>query len=439
MVTSDLFIGIELAPIGDLYLGRQRLLTKGVTFRTDVVIDRIDGNRARGRDIYTNDAIVFEGYDTIVAAMGNMPDDRLYKQLKDRFPGVLPGRRLRRTPGNRHGYSGRQTHRRTNLSEFKYLFSPLKIGSVLVPNRIHFAAHMTNFGEGYKISDRHIAYYRERAKGGCGLITTEELSVHPSDHPYEKLVDAFEHHVIPGYKKLTRAIHEYDTKIFAQLNHNGMQGGRQDFAFPRLGAPPPARDPLFRETCKEMEVEDIQECIAYFARSAIYAVEGGFDGIELQLGHSSLIRQFLSPATNFREDNYGGSLENRMRFCQEVIAAVRKATGDDFTLGIRLNADEMHPQGGLTLQDTKEIARRLDAAGQLDFMDLSLGTFYNLYLVEGSMHTPLCLYGAPGCRDSLGGEAPGFLHQPDQRSAPGGEGLGGRPRGYDRHGAGAHL
>lgn len=246
---------------------------------------------------------------------------------------------------------------------------------------------MTNFGENYQISDRHINYYRERSKGGVGLITTEELSVHPSDHPYEKLVDAFEPHVIPGYKKLTRAIHEYDTKIFAQLNHNGMQADGKNSRLPVWG-PSAGEDPLFRETCKEMEIEDIQECIAYYARCAIYAVEGGFDGIELQLGHSSLVRQFLSPATNFREDEYGGSFENRLRFCLEVIDAVRKAIGRDFTLGIRLNADEMHPHGGLTLEDNKKIAARLDAAGQLDFMDLSLGTFFNLYLVEGSMHTP---------------------------------------------------
>jgi len=273
------------------------------------------------------------------------------------------------------------------VSDFKYLFSPLKIGSTTVPNRIHFAAHMTNFGEDYQISDRHVYYYRERAKGGCGLITTEELSVHPSDHPYEKLVDAFEPHVIPGYKKLTRAIHEYETKIFAQLNHNGMQADGKISMLPVWG-PSQVKDPLFRETAKEMELEDIQECVEYFARCAVYAVEGGFDGIELQLGHSSLIRQFLSPATNFRSDEYGGSLENRMRFCRQVIAAVRSAIGRDFTLGIRLNADEMHPRGGLTHDDAKEIAVRLDEDGMLDFMDLSLGTFFNLFLVEGSMHTP---------------------------------------------------
>jgi mycofactocin system FadH/OYE family oxidoreductase 2 len=274
------------------------------------------------------------------------------------------------------------------VSEFKYLFSPLKIGSLVVPNRIHFGSHLTNFSEDYQISERHIYYYRERAKGGCGLITTEEMTAHPTDHAYDKLVDAFDPQVIPGYKKLTRTIHEYETRIFAQLNHNGMQADGKISRLPVWG-PSAGVDPIFRETSKEMEIEDIKECIEYFARSATYAVEGGFDGIELQVGHSSLIRQFLSPATNFREDEYGGTFENRLRFCLEVIDAVRKAVGPDFTLGVRLNADEMHPRGGLTLEDAKKIAARLEATGQLDFMDLSLGTFHNLYLVEGSMHTPL--------------------------------------------------
>ena len=279
------------------------------------------------------------------------------------------------------------------MSEFKYLFSPLQIGSVVIPNRIHFAPHMTNYAENCHISEQHICYYEERAKGGCGLITTEEMGVHPTDHPYKKLVDAYLPEAIPGFKKLTETIHRYDTRIFAQLNHNGMQGDGKISRLPVWG-PSAGKDPIFRETSKAMEIEDIEECIAFFAKSAEIAVEGGFDGIELQLGHSSLVRQFLSPLTNQREDEYGGNFEKRLRFALEVIAAVRKAAGPDFVLGVRLNADEMHPRGGLTHEDAKEIAVRFEADGKLDFMDLSLGTFYNLYLVEGSMHTPLA-YTAP--------------------------------------------
>ena len=274
------------------------------------------------------------------------------------------------------------------MSEYRYLFSPLKIGSIVVPNRINFAAHMTNLSENHQISEDHIYYYRERARGGCGLITTEELTVHPSDLAYEKLVDAFDPHVVPGFQRLTRAIHAYDTKIFAQLNHNGMQADGKISRLPVWG-PSAGRDPIFREIAKEMELEDIKECIDFFARSARHVVEGGFDGIELQLGHSSLVRQFLSPATNFRRDEYGGSFENRMRFALEVIDAVRRAVGPDFVLGVRLNADEMHPRGGLTHDDARRVAAALETTGQIDFMDISLGTFHNLFLVEGSMHTPL--------------------------------------------------
>lgn len=271
--------------------------------------------------------------------------------------------------------------------QFKFLFSPLKIGATEVPNRISFSAHLTNLAENNLPSERLQYYLAERAKGGTGLIITEEQSVHPTDHSYEKLIDAFKPEAVPGYRKITAAVHEYETKIFAQLNHNGAQGDGGYSRLPVL-APSPVADFMFHEVPKEMEQQDIDEVTGSFARAAAHVREGGFDGIELQIGHSSLIRQFLSPLTNLRGDEYGGSLENRMRFPQEVIAAVRKTVGKDYTLGIRLCADEM-VQGGLTLDDVKEIARRFEADGMIDFFDLSLATFYNLYLVGASMHTPL--------------------------------------------------
>jgi len=271
--------------------------------------------------------------------------------------------------------------------QFKYLFSPLQIGKVVVPNRISFSSHLTNFAEHNLPGERHVYYLAERAKGGAGLIITEEQSVHPTDHSYEKLIDAFKPEVVPGYRRICRTVHEYETRIFAQLNHNGAQGDGSYSRLPVLG-PSPVPDFMFREVPKEMEMEDIREVIEYFCRAASHVREGGFDGIELQIGHSSLIRQFLSPLTNLRNDEYGGSLENRMRFPLEVIEAVRRTVGADYTLGIRLCADEM-VQGGLTLEDTKEMARRFEASRKIDFIDLSLATFYNLYLVGASMHSPL--------------------------------------------------
>ena len=271
--------------------------------------------------------------------------------------------------------------------QFKFLFSPLQIGTTEVPNRISFSAHLTNFAEDNLPSERHAYYLAERAKGGTGLIITEEQTVHPTDHAYEKLIDAYKPEVVPGYRRICRAVHEFETKIFAQLNHNGGQGDGSYSRLPVWG-PSPVPDFMFREVPKAMESEDIKEVIEYFCRSAVHVREGGFDGIELQLGHSSLIRQFLSPLTNLRTDDYGGSVENRTRFAVEVIEAVRKTVGQDYTLGVRLCADEMTP-GGLALDDVKEIARLLEGTGNLDFIDLSVATFYNLYLVGGPMHVPL--------------------------------------------------
>jgi mycofactocin system FadH/OYE family oxidoreductase 2 len=271
--------------------------------------------------------------------------------------------------------------------EFPHLFSPLQIGRVTVPNRISFSAHLTNLANEGLPTDRLTHYLAARARGGAGLIITEEQSVHPTDRAYEHLIEAFRPQVVPRYKLLTRSIHAYDTRVFAQLNHNGQQCSGSLSRLP-VWAPSAIPDVMYRETPKVMELEDIREVVEHFALAATHVREGGFDGVELQFGHSSLARQFMSHLTNFRDDEYGGDFENRMRFALETIAAVREAVGTDFTVGVRLCADEMIP-GGLTLDDAKQIAQRLEATGHVDYFNLTLATFYNLYLVGGPMHVPL--------------------------------------------------
>ena len=177
---------------------------------------------------------------------------------------------------------------------FPNLFSPLKLGRTEVKNRISFQPHLTNLAVGNLPSERQMYYWGERAKGGAGLIITEELTVHPTDMAYEKLIDVYHAEVVPGFKKITDYVHQYDAKIFAQLNHNGQQGDGSLSRRP-VWAPSPVPDVLFRETPKAMEVEDIEEVARYFALSAEHVRQGGFDGVELQFGHSSLARQFLSP------------------------------------------------------------------------------------------------------------------------------------------------
>jgi mycofactocin system FadH/OYE family oxidoreductase 2 len=272
-------------------------------------------------------------------------------------------------------------------AQFPNLFSPLRLGSVTVRNRIAFSAHLTRFGDKGLPTEEHAYYWAERAKGGCGLVITEEQSVHPSDMTYDRMIDAYEPAVVPRYRVITEMVHRHGARIFAQLNHNGMQG---DGTMSRRAviAPSDIPDVLFRETPKIAEAEDLAEIAEGFYRSARHALDGGFDGIEIQASHSSILRQFMSNLSNRRNDEYGGSLDNRLRFTLQVTDAIREAMGPKVTLGIRLAVDEMIP-GGLTLDDTKEIAVRLEQTGKIDYINVSIGCFYNLYLVEGSMHTPL--------------------------------------------------
>lgn len=270
--------------------------------------------------------------------------------------------------------------------QFPYLSSPIKLGNVQLKNRIVFSAHLTNFAEDNLPSERHAYYYAERAKGGAGLIIMEELSVHPSDHAYEKLVDGFLEEVLPGYRRITGLVHKYGAKIFAQINHNGNQASGMYNDLAVWGASP-VPDPLFREVPKEIDQFDIDELIRFYAKSAKLAQEGGFDGVEFQCSHSSLLRQFLSPYTNRRKDGYGGSTEKRMRLLREVGQAVREAVGKDFCLGLRLSGEEFVDEG-LSLQDVVEIARNIEGMGIFNYFNTSVGiATHFLYLVEG----PMCL------------------------------------------------
>lgn len=191
--------------------------------------------------------------------------------------------------------------------EYPYLFSPVQLGPIVLKNRIVFPAHLTNLAENHLPTERLVQYYEERAFGGAGLIITEEQTVHSSDIAYEKLIDAFNPAVIPIYRRMTAEVHKHGSKILAQINHNGLQGSS---AFTRrvLWGPSPIPDPLFREIPKAMEKADMQDIMRGFCLAAEHTIKGGFDGCEVQSSHTSLLRQFMSPLTNKRTDEYGGSL-----------------------------------------------------------------------------------------------------------------------------------
>ncbi|MBW1704722.1 MAG: FAD-dependent oxidoreductase [Deltaproteobacteria bacterium] len=269
---------------------------------------------------------------------------------------------------------------------FDKLFSPQTLGKMTLPNRICFLAHRTNFARMGLIDDRHVAYYRRRAKGGCGLIIVGELSIHPNDRPWEPMIEAYTPEVVKGYKRLTAAAHEFETPIFAQLNHYGFQSSGA-ISRHAIWGPSALSDIAFGEIVKPMEIEDMGVVVGAFARAALLAREGGFDGLEIDMGPESLLRQFLSPLSNHRQDEYGGRMENRMRLSLEVIDGIRKAVGEEFTMGIRLCADEKF-WGAITTDESRQFAQTYETTGKVDFINISVGTYYNLYLTMASMYTP---------------------------------------------------
>jgi mycofactocin system FadH/OYE family oxidoreductase 2 len=257
--------------------------------------------------------------------------------------------------------------------QFHYLFEPITIGTAKLRNRIVSTAHSTRFAEDGMVGDRFCAYHEVRAKGGVGLIITEAQPVHPSSIARPGMIHNWEDRVIPGFRNLARVVHKHGTKIFGQISHQGRQ--MSSFLTRRpIFAPSPIPCPLKREVPKGMEVEEIKEIVEHFGEAARRLREGEFDGVEVMIGHGYLLNQFLSPATNKRTDEYGGSLENRLKIIFEVINAVRNKVGDDFTCGVRMSGDEFI-EGGLTLEDMKEVARLLEDTGQIDFFDVSGGNY----------------------------------------------------------------
>jgi mycofactocin system FadH/OYE family oxidoreductase 2 len=255
------------------------------------------------------------------------------------------------------------------------------------PSRALFGAHCTNFATDNLPNARHAAYYARRAAGGAGIVVAEAVGVHPSNWPYEKALIGYDPAIVPRYRMLADAVHRHGALLLAQLNHDGMQASghvRKHVVF----APSAIANPATMEMPKVMEPADVDALVAGFGRAAALATQGGLDGVEINAGQYSLVRQFLSGLTNQRQDEYGGALENRLRFARRVIAAVREAAGPDAVVGLRLSCDEYAPWAGITPEDGVEIARLLCASGEVDYLAVTSGGIYSLHMTSPAMHTP---------------------------------------------------
>lgn len=269
------------------------------------------------------------------------------------------------------------------------LFSEGKINQVVVKNRLVVPAMVTNYcdTEG-KATDRWIAYHEEKAKGGWGLIITEDYAVDEHCMGYACIPGLYKDEQIEGHKRLTDTVHQYGTKIFAQLYH----AGRQSNHFVNGGLQPIAPSsipcPWLREIPREMTKEDIQRVISEFADAAFRAKEAGFDGVEIHAGHGYLLAEFLSPYANKRIDEYGGCLDNRVRIVKEVYEAIRSKVGKDFAVIIRMSAFEGVP-GGRDMAETRVLVKLYEEWG-LDAINISNGVYgdYTKNGVIAPMYVP---------------------------------------------------
>lgn len=258
--------------------------------------------------------------------------------------------------------------------KYPHVFSPIRLGPVEIPNRYFFAPHGSALSAGSKPTDDLVAYSAERVKdGGCGLVIVA-LAAHdrgrtrqPSPHRAEN---------VAAFRALSDAIHDAGGKVFGQtIYHWTGAGWWQPLSPPAFALAPSVRQFGFggrASSTRAMSRDDIAALVAAFGQTAANMRAAEMDGIMLHGSHAALIEQFLSPYYNERDDDYGGSLENRMRFMVEVLAAVRAGAGPDLAVGMRFNCSEEIPEGYGT-DTARAVIERLRDEGLVDYLDLDIG------------------------------------------------------------------
>lgn len=242
------------------------------------------------------------------------------------------------------------------------LFQPFQLGHLTLKNRLTVPAMLTEYANADgSLSERYIRYYVERARGGFAMIVTEDNAVTPTGGGFPNLPGIWCDEFLNGHKELVRRVHAHDAKILVQLYHAGREASSSVTRVPCI-APSPIPDPVIGEIPHEMTRKEIHAMIKSFIAAANRAQESGYDGVELHAAHGYLLNQFLSPFSNRRLDEYGGTEENRLRMLLEIIAGIRKQSGPDFIINCKLSVDEF-VEGGLTLRDSQRIAKKLEAAG----------------------------------------------------------------------------
>ncbi|HTV69774.1 MAG TPA: NADH:flavin oxidoreductase [Rhizobiaceae bacterium] len=253
------------------------------------------------------------------------------------------------------------------------LLQPYQLKYLTLKNRVMSTSHEPAYSEDGMPKERYRLYHAEKAKGGMALTMTAGSAIVGRDSPAAfGNLQAYRDEIVPWLKELADACHEHDCKVMIQLTHLGRRTGWNKADWLPVLSASPVREPAHRAFPKEAEDWDIERIVANYADAAQRCQAAGLDGIEFE-SYGHLMDGFWSPATNQRDDDYGGALDNRLRFSMRVIDAVRKAVGPDFIVGIRMVADE-DMEKGLSRAEGVEIAKRLANSGKIDFLNIIRGT-----------------------------------------------------------------
>ncbi|MCP4009689.1 MAG: NADH:flavin oxidoreductase [Proteobacteria bacterium] len=252
------------------------------------------------------------------------------------------------------------------------LLQPYQLKHLTLKNRIMITSHEPAYPENGMPTERYRAYHEERARAGVALtMTAGSATVSRDSAPVFNNILAYKDEVVPWMKNVVDACHEHGTAVMIQLTHLGRRTGWSKGDWLPVVSPSHNREASHRAFPKKMEDWDIARIITDYADAAERMKAAGLDGIELE-AYGHLMDQFWSPLTNTLDAPYGGNLDNRLRFCMEVLSAIRKRVGDQFIVGVRYTADEV-TKGGITYDEGIEISKRLKATGQVDFLNVIRG------------------------------------------------------------------
>lgn len=252
-------------------------------------------------------------------------------------------------------------------------FEPFRIGKLELKNRLVVSAMVTNYcNPDGTPTEKYLAYHEHKARGGWGLIITEDYAIAPKAGGFTRLPGLWEGSQIQPHQELTRRVHQAGGKIVVQIYHAGRETSSAITGERPVG-PSPIREPSMPETPRELTVEEIHQLVEQFGDCARRAQQAGFDGVEVHGAHGYLVGAFASPFANKRCDEYGGTIQNRARFAVEIIRNIKQKCGADFPVLYRMSAVEYVP-GGLEIEEAKVLARMVEEAGA-DCIHCSQGVY----------------------------------------------------------------